>query len=75
MSTVKIQTQQEPVSHRLTRWLAVVLGLMTAVIIFLSHVNPSITGGAVFSNVYGGASPFVILFVLVVVIYLYHKIR
>ena len=75
MATVKIQTQQETLSHRFTRWLAVALGLMTAVIIFLSHDNPSITGGAVFSNVYGGASPFVILFVLVVVIYLYRRLQ
>ena len=75
MAMVKIQTQQETLAHRLTRWLAVVLGLMTAIIIFLSHDNPSITGGAVFSNVYGGASPFVILFVLVVVIYLYRRLQ
>lgn len=75
MATVKIQTQQETLSHRMTRWLAVALGLMTAVIIFMSHDNPSITGGAVFQNVYGGASPFVILFVLIVVIYLYHKLH
>ncbi|MEK6839385.1 MAG: hypothetical protein AABX72_00440 [Nanoarchaeota archaeon] len=75
MAMVKIQTQQETLSHRMTRWLAVALGLMTAVIVFLSHDNPSITGGAVFQNVYGSASPFVILFVLIVVIYLYHKLR
>ena len=75
MAMVKIQTQQETLSHRMTRWLAVALGLMTAVIIFLSHDNPSITGGAVFQNVYGSASPFVILFVLIVVIYLYHKLH
>lgn len=75
MSRVKIETEQETFSHRFTRWLALALGLMTAVIIFLSHDNPGITGGAVFEQVYGGASPFVILFVLVVVIYLYHKLR
>ncbi len=75
MSKVKIQTEHETGVHKMTRWLAIVLGLMTAIIIFISHDNPSITGGAVFSNVYGGASPFVILFVLVVVIYLYKKLH
>lgn len=75
MGAVKINTSHETTTHKLTRWLAVVLGLMTFVIIFLSHDNPSITGGAVFNRVYGGASPFIILFVLVVVVYLYMKLR
>jgi len=75
MSKVKIQTEQETTTHKMTRWLAIVLGLVTAIIIFISHDNPSITGGAVFNNVYGTASPFVILFVLVVVIYLYKKLH
>ena len=72
---VKIETNSETTVHKLTRWLAILLGLMTVAIIFISNSNPTITGGAVFNRVYGGASPFVILFVLVVVIYLYLKLR
>lgn len=75
MSAVKIETDPETTTHKLTRWLAVFLGLMTLAVVFLSHDRPGITGGAVFSKVYGGASPFVILFVLLVVIYLYMRLR
>jgi len=75
MSAVKIRTKKGDRLHSLTKFLSIALGLMTAVIIFISYENPGITGGAVFNNVYGAASPFVILVVLAVVIYLYTKLR
>ncbi len=75
MGAVKIEATQQTTAHKMTKLLTVFLGLLTVAVIFISHSNPSITGGAVFSKVYGGASPFVILFVLGVVIYLYMKLR
>jgi uncharacterized membrane protein YphA (DoxX/SURF4 family) len=76
MARMRIEKRRDgQLTHTLTRVLSVALGLMTLAIIFISHDNPSITGGAVFDNVYGSASPFVILFVLMVVIYLYMRLR
>lgn len=76
MGRVRIQKRKNGnLTQTLTRFLAVALGLMTIAIIFISHDNPTITGGAVFSQVYGGASPFVILFILLAVIYLYMRLK
>ena len=75
MSAVKIEAKQTDRMHSLTKFLAIALGLMTLVIVFISHDNPGITGGAVFQGVYGGASPFIVLALLLVVIYLYTRLR
>lgn len=60
--------------HGLTKVLTVSLALLTLVVIFVSYDNPSITGNTVFSNIYGGASSYVIVFVLFAVIYLYYRL-
>lgn len=75
MGKVVIETKKRDIVHSLTAFLAGALGLMTLTIVFMSHGNPTITGATVFRQVYGAASPFVILVILLVVIYLYAKLR
>ena len=60
---------------RLTKYLTVSLALLTGVIVLLVHDNPSITGYSVFSGVYGTFSPFIIVLLLVIVIFVYLKVR
>ena len=61
--------------ERLLKILSVSLAVLLGVIILFSYQNPSISGYSVFEGVYGSASPFVILFLLVVIIYLYFKLH
>ena len=76
MSQIKILNgEKRDVLKTLTRVLTVVLVALTAVVILISHDNPGITGYAVFSGFYGAASPFVLVAVLVVIIYLYYRLH
>lgn len=55
--------------------LTVSLGILVGVIVVFTHDNPSITGYSVFSGTYGGASPFIIVFLLLVIIAMYVKLH
>ena len=77
MVAVKIQTEKRNWLHTVTTYLTVALAVVTLAIIVISHDNPEVrvTGYSVFSDTYGGASPFIILGLLVVIIFLYLRIR
>ncbi len=75
MQKVKIETREKKdLFSRLTTYLTVALGLLTGFIVLVSYGNPSLTGYSVFSNTYGGASPFIIVGLLGVIIFLYLRV-
>lgn len=76
MSEVKIVSgaKRDHLKTLLT-FLTVSLGILVGVIILFSHDNPSITGYSVFSNLYGSASPFVIVFLLMMIIAMYVRLH
>ncbi len=61
--------------ERLLKILSVSLAALLGVIILFSYENPSISGYSVLQGVYGSASPFIILFLLLIIIYLYFRIH
>jgi len=76
MSEVKIVNGgKRDVLKSLTKFLTIALGVLTAVVIVISYDNPGITGYTVFSGVYGAASPFILIFLLVIIIYMYVKLH
>ncbi|MEK6861368.1 MAG: hypothetical protein AABY07_05335 [Nanoarchaeota archaeon] len=76
MSEVKIVNgEKKDVLKSLTKFLTIALGILTGVVIIISYDNPGITGYTVFSGVYGVASPFVLIFLLLVIIYMYVKLH
>lgn len=75
MQKVNIETREKPdLFTRLTTYLTIALGLLTAFIILVSYGNPGLTGYSVFSNTYGSASPFIIVGLLAVIIFLYLRV-
>ena len=60
---------------RLTDYLTVALAILTGFIILVSYNNPGITGYSVFSSTYGSASPFIIVLLLAVIIFLYVRLN
>ncbi|GEM_PF-2376366 len=75
MQNVKIETREKvDLFSRLTTYLTVALGLLTGFIILVSYGNPSLTGYSVFSNTYGASSPFIIVGLLAVIIFLYLRV-
>ena len=76
MVAVKIVDEKRNWMHSVTKWLTVALAVLTGAIVVISHDNPAVkmTGFSVFSNTYGGTSPYIILALLVVIIFLYVRI-
>ena len=75
MQNVKIVTREKPdLFTRLTTYLTVALGLLTGFILLVSFGNPDLTGYSVFSSTYGAASPFIIIALLAVIIFLYLRV-
>ena len=75
MQKIKIETKEKAdLFTRLTTYLTVALGLLTGFIVLVSYGNPSLTGYSVFSNTYGTASPFIIVGLLGVIIFLYMRV-
>lgn len=76
MSVVKIVSgEKRDHLKTLLTFLTVSLGVLVGVIVLFSHDNPSITGYSVFSNLYGSASPFVIVFLLMMIIAMYVRLH
>ena len=76
MGTIKIvQTEKKDTLKSLTKILTVSLAVLTGIIILFEHDNQGITGYAVFNGVYGAASPFILVVVLLVIIGLYIKLH
>ncbi len=76
MTQVKIVNgEKRDVLRTLTKILTVVLAALTGVVVLVSHDNPGITGYAVFSNFYGGASPYILVALVIVIIYLYVRMH
>jgi len=75
MPQVKIINREKPdLFARLTTYLTIALGLLTGFILLVSHGNPGLTGYSVFSSTYGSASPFIIIALLVVIVFLYLRV-
>lgn len=76
MSEVKIVNGEKRDHLKvLMKFLTISLGLLMGIIIIFAHDNPTITGYSVFSGTYGTASPFIIIFLLVVIIGIYIKLH
>ena len=76
MSRVKIvNRKRKDLMGKLTDYLTVALAILTGFIILISYNNPSVTGYSVFSNTYGAASPFIIILLLAVIIFLYVRLN
>ena len=76
MSRVKIVSgEKRDHLKTLLTFLTVSLGILVGVIVIFSHDNPSITGYSVFSNLYGSASPYVIIFLLLMIIAMYVRLH
>ncbi|MBS3144426.1 hypothetical protein J4208_02470 [Candidatus Woesearchaeota archaeon] len=75
MQQVKIETREKTdLFTRLTTYLTIALGMLTGFILFVSYDNPSLTGYSVFSTTYGSASPFIIIALLAVIVFLYLRV-
>lgn len=76
MQRVKIVSGEKTSTiSKLTRFLTLVLALFTGLIILVAHDNPSLTGYAVFNGVYGAASPYLIVFLVLIIVVLYVQLH
>ena len=76
MSRVRIERgKRKDLMSRLTDYLTISLAILAGFIILVSHNNPSITGYSVFSTAYGTASPYVLILLLAVIIFLYVRVN
>lgn len=70
-----VKGKRKDLMSRLTDYLTIALAILTGFIILISYNNPSITGYSVFSTTYGAASPFIIILLLAVIIFLYVRLN
>tara|TARA_Y100000310_G_scaffold340574_1_gene436897 strand:+ start:11132 stop:11368 length:237 start_codon:yes stop_codon:yes gene_type:complete len=75
MATLRVKN--EPVgsaTHKVINILAISLGILTTLTLFYSQMITSVTGHNVLGQLYGGAAPFVLILMIVMLIALYLKL-
>lgn len=75
MADVKVQVEKRDSLGVVTKILASALGVLVLMVAIISYNNPGITGYSVFQGMYGGASEFIIIALLAIVIFLYVRVH